>query len=86
MTVKMVFKLLLLIMNCLIMLYIPVLKFSEKNTLILTLISVAIFLYFVFELISNRKNKQQLLMNSSLLAGCLLLPVIIFLLVFQFGG
>ncbi|MFW7360320.1 hypothetical protein ACODHD_04030 [Vagococcus fluvialis] len=50
-----------------------------------TLISGAIFIYFLMELVKNVKNKRELLANSLFILGSFVLPVVLFLLVFQFG-
>lgn len=85
MKLKKILKIGMLVINTLIIMYLPMLKASGINTLGFTLISGAIFIYFLMELVKNVKNKRELLANSLFILGSFVLPVILFLLVFQFG-
>lgn len=85
MKLKKILKIGMLVINTLIIMYLPMLNVSGINTLGFTLISGAIFIYFLMELVKNVKNKRELLANSLFILGSFVLPVILFLLVFQFG-
>ena len=80
-----ILKIGMLVINTLIIMYLPMLNASGINTLGFTLISGAIFIYFLVELVKYMKNKRELLANSLFILGSFVLPVILFLLVFQFG-
>ncbi|MFW7368214.1 hypothetical protein DFR54_105134 [Vagococcus fluvialis] len=85
MKLKKILKIGMLMINTLIIMYLPMLNASGINTLGFTLISGAIFIYFLVELVKYMKNKRELLANSLFILGSFVLPVILFLLVFQFG-
>ena len=85
MKLKKILKIGMLVINTLIIMYLPMLNASGINTLGFTLISGAIFIYFLMELVKNVKNKRELLANSLFILGSFVLPVVLFLLVFQFG-
>lgn len=85
MKLKKIVKIGMLVINTLIIMYLPMLNASGINTLGFTLISGAIFIYFLVELVKYMKNKRELLANSLFILGSFVLPVILFLLVFQFG-
>lgn len=85
MKLKKILKIGMLVINTLIIMYLPMLNASDINTLGFTLISGAIFIYFLVELVKYMKNKRELLANSLFILGSFVLPVVLFLLVFQFG-
>ncbi|MDT2781160.1 hypothetical protein P7H41_04225 [Vagococcus fluvialis] len=85
MKLKKILKIGMLVINTLIIMYLPMLNASGINTLGFTLISGAIFIYFLMELVKNVKNKRELLANSLFILSSFVLPVVLFLLVFQFG-
>lgn len=79
-------KIVLTITNVLIVLYSPVLSFLNVKTLFLKMISIVILLYFVVGIVKNslNGNKRQLWLNFIFFICNIVLPGIIFLIVFQF--